>query len=473
MVESIWLFGGKVADFVHPYIPNSVPQIKREMLKEIGVKDIEELFADIPPKLRLKRLLELPYFASEYEVNRHVRDILSKNQTYNEMSTFLGAGCWPHFIPAVVDEIIGRAEFADSYTGPSEARLGLLQALFEYQSMIAEITAMDVVCASLYDWASAVGESARMAARVTGRSQFLVPKIISPERLAVLRSYTEPANIRIELVDYTHQDGQLDIADFKSKISSETAGVYIENPTYLGFIEEHGEEISEGAHARGALFVVGVDPTSLGVLRPPGEYGADIVVGEGQPLGNHMNYGGTLLGIFACRDEKQLMDQMPGKLIGMTATLSGDAKGFCETLSRRHWHWVRERATSHVGTSSMLCAVAAAAYLALLGPLGLRELGETIMQKSHYAMNLISDINDVKTPIFDSAHFKEFTVNFDATDKNVSDLHKALLKHGIHGGKDITREFPELGKSALYCVTEVHSRKEIESLAQALRKAVG
>lgn len=458
--------------FIHPYIPNSVSRIKKEMLNDIGINDIDELFTDIPVRFRLKRKLELPHFSSEHEVKRQIREILSKNKTCNEMPTFLGSGCWPHYVPAVVDEIVGRAEFANSYTGPSEARQGLLQALFEYQSMVGEITAMDVVCASLYDWSSSIGESACMATRVTGRNQFLIPKIINPERLAVLRSYAEPVGIEIELINYGLENGQLDLSELKNKISSKTAGVYVENPTYFGTIETQVEEIAEKTHDSGALLVVGVDPISLGILKPPGEYGADIVVGEGQPLGNHMNFGGALLGIFACRDETRLINQMPGKLIGMTTTVRGDAKGFCETLGYRHWHWAREKATSHEGTTNMLCAIAAAVYLSLIGSQGLRELGSTIMRKSHYAIRLISEISGVTAPIFDSAHFKEFTVNFDATGKTVREVHKGLLERGIHGGKDITEEFPELGKNALYCVTEAHSEEDIEKLAGALNKII-
>jgi glycine dehydrogenase subunit 1 len=264
----------------------------------------------------------------------------------------------------------------------------------------------------------------------------------------------------------------LDIEDLKRKISDKTAAVYIENPSYLGFLETQVEEIAEETHDHKALFIVGVDPISLGVLKPPGEYGTDIVVGEGQPLGNHMNYGGPLLGIFACQDDKQLIRQMPGRVIGMTTTIDGDKTGFCMALQAREQHIRREKATSNICTNEALCAVASAVYLALLGPEGLKELGETIMFKTSYAMRLLAKIKGVKAPFFSSPHFKEFTVNFDGVNMTTRQIHQNLLKHGIHGGKDLTKEFPELGETALYCITEIHTKDEIDRLAQALENIV-
>lgn len=406
---------------------------------------------------------------SELEVKKHVEALLSKNKTCNEMPTFLGAGCWPHYVPAVVKEIVQRSEFLTAYTPyQPEISQGMLQALFEYQSMICELTAMDVANCSMYDWASALGEAARMAARVTGRREILVPKIIHPERLATLQVYAEPAGINVKKVLYEGETGELDLKDLKSKISEQTAAVYIENPSYLGFIETQVEEIAEETHKHGALFIVGVDPTSLGILRPPGEYGADVVVGEAQPLGNAMNFGGPLLGIFACRDDNSFIRQMPGRIIGLTTTADGATQGFCMVLQTREQHIRREKATSNICSNEALCAVASAVYMALLGPQGFRELGETVMYKANYAISLLSNIEGVKAPIFNAAHFKEFTVNFDEAGLSVEEVHEKLLQRGIHGGKDISKEFPELGETALYCVTEVHSTAEIERLADAI-----
>jgi glycine dehydrogenase subunit 1 len=455
----------------HPYIPNSLPEIKQEMMQEIGIKSLEELYADVPEKYRLKEPLRLPEALSEFELKKHVEDLLSKNKTCNDMSVFLGAGCWHHYVPAVVKEIVQRSELLTSYTPyQPEVSQGMLQALFEYQSMICELTGMEVANSSLYDWASALGEASRMAARLTRRNEILVPKIIHPERLTTLQAYAEPAGIIVKQVAYNTETGQISLEDFKNKISDKTAAVYIENPSYLGFIEKQVDEISEESHARGALFLVGVDPTSLGILRPPGDYDADIVVGEAQPLGNPMNFGGPLLGIFACRDDLRLIRQMPGRIIGMTTTMDNSRQGFCMALQTREQHIRREKATSNVCTNEALCAVASAVYMALLGPEGLRELGETIMCKANYAIQLLSKIDGVKAPVFESVHFKEFTVNFDGTGLSSKEVNEKLLERGIHGGKDVSKEFPELGKTALYCVTEIHSKEEIERLTACLEE---
>ncbi|MDI6806007.1 MAG: aminomethyl-transferring glycine dehydrogenase subunit GcvPA [Candidatus Bathyarchaeia archaeon] len=454
----------------HPYIPNSQQKIKNEMIREIGIKNIDELYADIPGKYKLKKNLNIPQSAlSEFEVKRHVETLLSKNKTCNDMPIFLGAGCWPHYVPAVVKEIVQRSEFLTAYTPyQPEVSQGMLQDLFEYQSMICELTNMDVANCSMYDWASALGEAARMASRVTGRNEILIPRIIHSERALTLKTYAEPVGIKVEDLAYDKESGQISLEDLRKKVSEKTAAVYIENPSYLGFIEEQAEEIGKEAHSHGTLFIVGVDPISLGILKPPGDYGADIVIGEAQPLGNSMNFGGPLLGIFACRDDMSLVRQMPGRIIGLTTTLSNDRHGFCMALQTREQHIRREKATSNICSNEALCAVASAVYMALLGPQGLKELGETIVCKANYAMRQLSKIDGVKAPVFKSAHFKEFTVNFDEAGLNVKMVHEKLLQRQIHGGRDISKEFPELGETALYCVTEIHSKAEIDRLAEAL-----
>ena len=454
----------------HPYIPNSHPKIKHEIMREIGIKSIDELYADVPEKYKLKKPLNIPQAPlSEFEVKRHIEVLLSKNKTCNETPIFLGAGCWPHYVPAVVKEIVQRSEFLTAYTPyQPEISQGMLQALFEYQSMICELTAMDVANCSMYDWASALGEAARMAARVTGRTEILIPEIIHPERAATLKTYVEPAGIKTGKLAYERKTGQISLEDLRRKISNKTAAVYIENPSYLGFIEAHVEEIGKEAHSHGALFIVGVDPISLGILKPPGDYNADIVIGEAQPLGNPVNFGGPLLGIFACRDDMNLVRQMPGRIIGLTTTIDNERQGFCMALQTREQHIRREKATSNICSNEALCAVASAVYMALLGPQGLRELSETIVCKANYAMRQLSKIEGVKAPIFKSSHFKEFTVNFDDAELSVKEIHKKLLQRQIHGGKDISKEFPELGETALYCVTEIHSKEEIDRLIEVL-----
>ncbi len=455
----------------HPYIPNSTPEVKEEMMKEIGVKNISDLYSDVPEKYFLKKKLNLPEQPlSEFEVKKHVENLLSKNSTSDSMSVFLGAGCWPHYVPAVVKEIVGRNEFLTSYTPyQPEVSQGMLQSLFEYQSMICELTGMDVANCSMYDWASALGEAARMATRIKGRREILVPKNTHPERAATLKVYADPAGIRVKQMEYDKETGQIDLEDLEKKLSDETAAVYTENPTFLGPVETQVAEIAEKTHSRNALFIVGVDPTSLGVLKPPGEYGADIVIGEAQPLGNPMNFGGPMLGIMACRNELGVMRQMPGRIIGMTTTQDGTRRGFCMAMQTREQHIRREKATSNICTNEALNAVASAVYMTLLGPEGFRELGEAIVSKANYAMKLLSRIDGLKSPIFGSPHFSEFTINFERRLK-VAEVNEKLLKEHIAGGKDLSRDFPELGQTALFCVTEIHSKDEIDHLASALKE---
>ena len=442
-------------------------------MQELGIQTIDELYKDIPEKFLLKRKLNLPKGLSEFEVKRHVESLLSKNKIFPEMPTFLGAGCWPHYVPAAVLDIILRSEFLTSYTPyQPEISQGMLQALFEYQSMICELTGMEAANSSVYDWASAVGEAARMATRVTKRSEVVVPKIIHPERNATLQTYAEPASIKTKQIGYDKKTGQMDLEELKTNISERTAAVYLENPSYLGFVETEAKAIAEIAHDKGALFIVGVDPISLGILKAPAEYDADIVIGEGQPLGNAMSFGGPLLGVLACRDSMELIRQMPGRTIGITTTMDGVSKGFCMALQTREQHIRREKATSNICTNEALCAVASAVYLALLGPQGLKELGEACMTKAYYAMQQLAKIEGVKTPVFDSPHFKEFTVNFDEAKRDVQKVHEDMLLYGVHGGKSIAKEFPELGETALYCATEIHSKHDIDRLARVLSEVL-
>src|SRR4030042_27963 len=455
----------------HPYIPNSVVRTKEEMMRQIGIKNIDELYADVPDKYRLKKPLRLPEALSEFEVKKHVEGLLSKGNSCSGRLSFLGAGCWPHYVPAVVKEIVQRSELLTAYTPyQPEISQGMLQILFEYQSMICELTEMDVANCSMYDWASALGEAARMAARVKNRKEILVPKIIHPERASTLEVYSEPAGISVKQIAYGIESGQLNLADLRQKISDQTAAVYVENQSYLGLVEEQVTEIGREAHVHGALFIVGVDPTSLGVLKPPGDYGADIVIGEGQPLGNAMNFGGPLLGMMGGREDIALIRQMPGRIMGLTSTQDNSKNGFCMTMQTREQHIRREKATSNICSNEALCAVAAAVYLSLLGPEGLYELGEAIVQKTNYAIQKLSKIKGLTAPIFKACHFKEFTINFDHANMSVKEINKKLLKHNIQGGKDLSKEFPELGQTALYCTTETHSKTDIDSLASTLEE---
>jgi glycine dehydrogenase subunit 1 len=437
----------------------------REMMREIGINDIEDLFKDLPVK---SDPIKLPEPMTEYELRRHIEGILSKNN--DQLLIFCGAGCWPHYVPAVVDEIINRTEFKTAYLGLPEPEKGKMQALFEFQSLIAEMIAMDVVINSVYDWSTAAGEAANMARRLTGRSQILVPANISPDRLGVMRTYTESSGAHVESVAFAPEKGTLDLDDLQRKISPDTAAVYIENPSYLGVIEDQVDEVARMAHDAGAVFAVGVDASSLGVLRPPGEYGADVVVGEAQPLGLHMNFGGNFLGIFGCKNNPEYLDQLPGYVGAVAPTADGKGKGYLDTLwDRRHFFAQRENATSMIGSASNLCAVGAAVYLSLMGPQGMIELGDAITAKTNYTIKRIAQIEGLKVPVLNGVHFKEFVVNFDAIKLEVSAVNKTLLRdHGIVGGKDLSGEYPELGQSALYCVTEAHTLEDIKRLTAAL-----
>ncbi len=458
----------------HPYLPNSVDAIKNDMLTKIGKRSIEDLYSDVDDRIILRRELSLPSALSELEVEREVRKILEKNTPFSKTPVFLGSGVWPHHVPAAVDAIISRTEFYTSYT-PYQAEIsqGMLQSLFEYQSLMAELLEMDIVNSSMYDWASALGEAARMAGRITHKDRLLISRVIAPERLSVLRAYAEPANLRIDFITEDEKTGQVSTLDLQEKISDDCAAVYIENPNFFGCIESNAREISEIAHEKGALFIVGIDPISLGILKPPGGYGADIVVGEGQPLGNHMSFGGPLLGIFGCRSENRLLRQMPGRLIGLTESLDDKNPGYCMVLQTREQHIRRERATSNICSNEALCAVAAAVYLSLLGPRGIRQLGENIFRRSHYAMSKLSQIKGVKAPLFDSCHFKEFVVNIDTERAEIEDVQRELLETGIQGGRIIKDAFPRYGESAVYCITEKHSQEMIDRLTIAINSILG
>ena len=453
--------------FKHRYLPLTDDE-RKEMLKSIGKSSIDELFSDIPEKFKLKKELDLPDGLSEVELQKELRRLASKNKTFFDMPMFLGAGVWPHYIPAVIFELIQRGEFLTSYTPyQPEISQGMLQALFEYQSLIAELLEMDVVNASMYDWASALGEAALMAARVTRKEKILVPKIIHPERLETLKTYTEPANLKIELVEYIKETGELSLNDLREKIDENTAGVYIEVPSFFGIIESQVDEIEKIVHENNSLFIVGVNPISLGVIRPPGDYGADIVVGEGQPLGNPMGYGGPLLGIFATRNSMKLIRQMPGRIIGMTKTEKGDRRGFVMALQTREQHIRREKATSNICSNEALCAVITAIYLSLMGPDGMKKIGENILYNTYYAINRISKIDKVSVEFKDGTYFGEFLVSFKG--RNAEEIHHKLLEHGIHGGV-IVKNPKEFENSMLFSVTEMHSKKDIDLLVSALEK---
>ncbi len=443
-----------------PYLPNSPSRIREEMLRRLGLKSLEELFSDVPSGLLIDGL-NLPEGMSDIQVERIVTERLDENKAHPEYLFFLGGGVWNHYVPALVDEIVSRAEF---YTSPApyhpEMSQGILQALFEYQSMICELTGMDVANCSMYDWASAAGEAVRMAVRVKKRGKVLVAGNISPERMEVIENYSLDAGISVERLGYDEESGRVSIEG----VDGDTAAVYVENPNFFGVLEEL-DAISEEVKRSDALLIVGVDPTSLGVVRPPGDYGADIVVGEAQPLGLHMNFGGPLLGIFAVRGARELVEQMPGRLVGMRVE---DGK-FHLALREREERIGRERATSNICTSEALCAVASAVYLALLGPDGMRELGMRIAKNSHYACKLLADVG-VECPYFGGDFFKEFTFRVPDAERLIS---RCLEEYKVVPGLNLGDFFEELEGVLLTSVTEVYSVEDLHRLRDAVKGVLG
>ncbi len=457
-------------ELVHPYIPNSVPEVQRDMLEAIGAESIDELYGLIPEELRFRRNLDIPQpFLDEYSLDRHMRMLLSKNISCEERLCFLGGGAHYHYVPATCDAINQRAEFLTAYAGEPYEDHGRFQALFEYASMIAELVEMDAVSVPTYDGSQAAATSLRMAARITGRGKVLVTRAMNPDRLSIIRNYCKP-DIDVVAVEYDRETGSLSLGDLERKLSPDIAAVYFENPTYLGSIEVQGERISELAHSFGALSVVGVDPVSLGVLAPPPKYGVDIVGGELQSLGIRMYYGGGRGGFIATRDEERFVSEYPTRLFGIAPTVDG-AWGFGDVAWERTSFARRQSSKEFVGTMASLWGITAGVYLALMGPKGMQEIGEAIMQKSTYAAARLSEIKGVQH-VFRPPYFGEFVVNFDGTGKTVAEINRALLQQGIFGGADLSAAFPELGQSALYCVTEMHSKEDIDRLVASLSKIV-
>lgn len=457
----------------HPFMPNSVPAIREEILQAIGVDSTEQLFAQIPQEHRLQRPLKLPpAISAESELRRHMSDLLAKNTSCEKALNFLGGGCWQHHVPAICDEIVARSEFLTPVWGTPSSDLGRNQSWFEFTSQLGELIDMDLVALPVYSWGCAAGHAIRMAARLTGRNKVLLPRFIDPERRAVIRNYCGPAgmssSIEIVDIDVNVADGLLDAADLDAKLSDDVAAIYFENPSWLGELQPHAAELAAAARRQGAETIVGVDPVSLGIIKPPGRYGADIVVGSIQPLGIHMHCGGGLGGFIASRDDPRYAHEYPALMISIAETTHGE-HAFSLALMHQSSYGSREKGNDWTGNSTYLWAIASAVYMALLGPQGFRELGELIIQRAHYCADLLRQIEGV-TVSPASGFFKEFVVNFDATDKTVGEINATLLEHDIFGGLDLSNSFPDLGQSALYCVTELHSEADLKRLAETLAR---
>lgn len=461
---------------VYPYIPNSVPHIKAEMMREVGVSDEMELFEEIPEALRMTGKMNLPDpIWDEYSIKRHTENILKKNRNCSDYLNFLGAGCAQHFVPAVCDEINGRGEFSTAYGAETWADHGKHQALFEYQSQMAELLDMDFLTVPTYDGPGAAATSLCMAHRITGRKRLLLPRSINPESLAVIDNYTKSVQpgqgLEITLIDYQAGSGLMDLEDLRAKISDDVAAVMIENPGYLGIIETQADEIARITRDAGAEFIVYADPISLGVLEAPANYGATITCGDFHPLGLHLACGGCVGGFIATFDEMKYMQETKDLVDGMTATIVPGEYGFANTMIERTHYALREKGKEFTGTGVNLWAITAGVYLAVMGPQGMLEVGTTIMKNARYAARQIAQVPGAALK-FNGPFFKEFVVNFDAAGKRVADINQGLLDCGIMGGKDLSLDFPELGQSALFCVTEIHSQEDIDRLAAALKTVV-
>jgi glycine dehydrogenase subunit 1 len=453
----------------HPYMANSIPAVKQEMLDAIGASSIEELYAQIPERHRLRGgLSQPPALASELELARHLRDTLARNESCEANLSFLGAGCWQHHVPAICDEIVRRSEFVTPVWGTPASDYGRNQAWFEFTSQLGELLDLDFVGLPVYSWGCAAGHAIRMASRLNGRHEVLVPRSLDPERLAVIRTFCEPretaSHIEVTLVDFDPATGRVDLDDLAAKLSDSVAAVYFETPSYLGTIEADAAEITRLAHDAGAEAIVGVDPISLGVLAPPPDYGADIAVGTIQPLGVHMNCGGGVAGFIASRDEERYARQYPTLNLSICDTVVPGERGFGLTLFHQSSYGSREEGNDWTGNSTYLWSIAAAAYMSLLGPQGFVDVGELILERSHYAAGLLDGLDGVSVR-WPDGFFKEFVVDFE---RPVGEVNRGLRKHGIFGGK----ELPELGDAALYCVTEVHTKGDIERLAAALEEVI-
>ncbi len=441
-----------------PYIPIT-PEDEEKMLSSIGLKSLDDLFSDVPEDVRLKRKLNLPEGLSELELLKCTNTLANKNLDTSELTCFLGAGAYDHYVPALIKHIVSKSEFYTAYT-PYQAEIsqGTLQCIFEYQSMICELTGLEAANASMYDGATACTEAALMAVDSTRKKRILVSKTVQPETRKVLETYTKFKDI--ELVEIDMADGVTDLEKLKSAIDKKTAGVIIQNPNFFGIIEDV-KEVEKVTHDNKALLIMSVDPISLGILKSPGELGADVAVGEGQSLGNSMSFGGPYVGFMATNSK--LMRKMPGRIVGQTEDLDGK-RGFVLTLQAREQHIRREKATSNICSNEALNALTAAIYLTTMGKKGIKEVAYQSTQKAHYAFNEITKSGKFK-PLFNKPFFKEFAVT---SEKEPSIVNTELLKNKILGGYPLGENYTSCKNSLLFCVTEKRTAEDIDKLVSVM-----
>jgi glycine dehydrogenase subunit 1 len=439
-----------------PYFPNTDTD-RQAMLAAIGAASIDELFAMVPAELRLERALCVPPGMGELELTAHLSELAAANTPAVETACFLGGGSYDHFIPAVVDMVAARSEFYTAYTPyQPEASQGSLQAFFEYQTLVAQLTGMDVSNASLYDGGSAAAEAVLMAMHATGRSRVVTAASVHPEYRQILATYL--ANLAVDLVTLDAPQGTVSMSELAAAVDERTACVLLQHPNFFGCLEEI-EPAAEIAHKTGALLVAAVDPISLGILKRPGDLGADIVVAEGQSLGNPMAFGGPYVGLMACRE--QFLRRMPGRLVGQTVDQHG-RRCWVLTLQTREQHIRREKATSNICTNQGLLALRATVYLTLMGPSGMRSVAELCLQKARYAAERLAAVPTLAAK-FDRPTFKEFVVR--SKGRAVEELVEKCRREKILAGVPLGQWYPQLADCLLVAVTERRTKKEIDRLA--------
>lgn len=441
------------------YVPNT-DNDRAVMLSAMGLNDLSQLFDQVPDNLKLQRDLEIPGALGEMQVRSYTAELAALNANLDGYVSFMGGGIYDHYIPSTVAAITGRSEFYTAYTPyQPEISQGTLQTIFEFQTMVSRLMGMEVANASMYDAASALAEAAIMASSITDRRQWLVSECVNPAYRAVMRTYAWASGY--EIIEAGRDGIQTSAESLSQMISEKTACVVVQNPNFMGSLESVAE-LGEAAHAHGALFVVCCDPISLGLLKPPGEYSADICVAEGQSLGIHPSYGGPLLGLFACR--KQFVRQMPGRLVGATKDHDG-RRGYTLTLQTREQHIRRAKASSNICTNQALCALAATVYLATVGKSGLRHIATECARRAHHTADLISRIAGYRIEP-NVRFFKEFVVKCPAS---VADINRKLFANGIIGGLDLGAHYPDLAGHMLLCVTETRTTDQIGALVEGLR----
>ncbi len=428
-----------------------------EMLARIGVRSVDELFGDIPEDARLARPLRVTDGMTEIELAAHLESLAARNRHGGQVVSFLGAGIYDHYVPAIVDAVVGKPAFFTAYTPyQPEVSQGTLQAVYEYQSMICQLTGMDVSNASMYDGATAFAEAALMAARVTKRRRVVVSGAVHPEWREVLATYVQSGTL--EVVEVAATGGVTDAPSVAAQMDGSTAALLVTSPTWYGTLEDLAS-LGVLAHEVGALFIVGTHPILLGIMEPPASYGADIVVAEGQALGNAASYGGPGLGIFACR--KEHIRQMPGRVAGRTTDVDGRT-GFVLTFSTREQHIRREKATSNICSNHALNALAAGVYLAAVGQEGLAGIGEACIAKAHYLEGALLETGSFER-VFESCFGNEFTLRYLG---DVKAMQADMLTRGFLAGLDLVRFNPADAGLVLFAVTERHTRETLDRFVE-------